>query len=683
MLKTFATTFQQEARLACCTSRLVTQRSFHGTRQCLNESPLPHVPLAVVPGSVAEEQPKAKRTRAKKELKSLRQKKEKASKVPKEPKPVVKSILQEGKLLQQLRDIERPGQSVLLEDVERNVQPSAERPPEALQPNSTTSGKTSASLILAQWGWPRPDNHERTVIVRDYPLKMSEALLLLMHESDKFSEWRKGRNVKVGMNQEPLSIRVKGYAPFVEKIAAELRAFQQEILTSTFSAPIKSAFSNECLLQISKAHGAVAEALDDDQISISYLRARGESLDKTKREIVRAAYENEASVQPTLCYYQAQNTFPSENPLYSVLPFSPLTGSPIEADIGPTFRVERVEGLSVTEELVPPSAHASMGVLQSLDQSPLELEQWLRDFKRVSNAQLIVEASPGHAVIRLPDVKLLTTSSPLSGELGLGTIISWLRNGNGRGAKFYPYVPKPIFEFPSASSRSLLRLTYAEASESFSPVQPGRDSTSTLRYELWREPAKSNVNGPVFGMVLPIDGARSDWFARCEERTSRALDVLVPDSAADLRLTASAVTPLKGEDFPESLRKFAIQMRDRYQEQLEDDASGYLPRTGSPPLSIYYRGKRFILIAYKNVRVNRKCSTSDLGKPFEVITENIVDIDNNLTAGEAVCQISCNPEMNEIQWEQFLKNCAWLTRTGVSKAPPPVFEEDILGTLSL
>lgn len=106
-----------------------------------------------------------------------------------------------------------------------------------------------------------------------------------------------------------------------------------------------------------------------------------------------------------------------------------------------------------------------------------------------------------------------------------------------------------------------------------------------------------------------------------------------------MRFTASTSNPLKEDEFPETLKDFVLQMRDAYQQQLKNGTSEYLPSNGSPPLILYHRGKRFALTSYKNVRVNRKHAVNEAGKPWEVTTENIVGIDNNMTSGEALCKV--------------------------------------------
>lgn len=110
--------------------------------------------------------------------------------------------------------------------------------------------------------------------------------------------------------------------------------------------------------------------------------------------------------------------------------------------------------------------------------------------------------------------------------------------------------------------------------------------------------------------------------------------------AADLRFTAAAVSSLMDEEFPDPLKEFVVRTRDTYQQQLQDDGSEYLPSIGDPPLTIYHQGKRFVLTSFKNVRVNGKHATSEaITKPLEVTTENVVDIDNNMTSGNAVCHV--------------------------------------------
>ena len=199
MLRTLATNLQHEARLAVSASRLAPRRALHASCQRLNESP------STAPPEVTEhsEAPagltvKEKKPRKRKEPKESKEPKPKREKLPKEPKPVVKSVLQEGKLLQQLRDIERPGQSISLEDVER-YRPEESDPdfyhpkyPEEYElrlnnldkhfnkqqmydvlklydirrPSSKFSKKRCAALVLEKWGWPRPGTHDRTTVTR-------------------------------------------------------------------------------------------------------------------------------------------------------------------------------------------------------------------------------------------------------------------------------------------------------------------------------------------------------------------------------------------------------------------------------------------------------------------------------------------------------------------------------------
>lgn len=150
-----------------------------------------------VPGveASAEVKPKAKQIRAKEETREPKPKKQKTEK---EPKPLAKSVLQEGKLLKQLLDIERPGQSISLEDVERyrprDSEPDTWHPEypqryklrlgelqkhfnrqqlydilklyDISRPGSHSPKKNFASLLLDKWGWPRPDSRDRTKVTQ-------------------------------------------------------------------------------------------------------------------------------------------------------------------------------------------------------------------------------------------------------------------------------------------------------------------------------------------------------------------------------------------------------------------------------------------------------------------------------------------------------------------------------------
>ena len=125
------------------------------------------------------------------------------------------------------------------------------------------------------------------------------------------------------------------------------------------------------------------------QIIISYLRTKRESLEKTKRAIVAAAYQVSAashldsqtyqprehpqanlSAKPPLFYHQVpEAATSSETPLYSVLPFSPVTTSSVSADDKPTFRIERANGPigSPVDKLAPVVGDISLGSLSGVD----------------------------------------------------------------------------------------------------------------------------------------------------------------------------------------------------------------------------------------------------------------------------------------------------------------------------
>lgn len=149
---------------------------------------------------------------------------------------------------------------------------------------------------------------------------------------------------------------------------------------------------------------------------------------------------------------------------------------------------------------------------------------------------------PGHIVVPTTGEKSFHFASPLPGAQELNTVLDLVRQRDAHRPNFYPLyvptpkhpcclhltaahhsVPKAIFEYPSASTKSLQRLVYSEVSPSSTgPV-------STLRCDLWVDAEEAGARTPAHGMVLSIEDSWARWRGQCEERTCSTLDVLLPD----------------------------------------------------------------------------------------------------------------------------------------------------------
>lgn len=167
MLRTLASSLH-EGRLGLSASRRSTSRSLTISKICYSDAQPTSSPPA----------PEGAKKRRKRMTSVAKQ----------EAEPVRASILQEGKLLKELRDIERPGQKLTIEDVEqyrprhRTPDPTSRSYPEEYQkvlqrlekafsrgqfyeiaklfgelsPPVNKPKRVYATLVLEKWGWPSP-----------------------------------------------------------------------------------------------------------------------------------------------------------------------------------------------------------------------------------------------------------------------------------------------------------------------------------------------------------------------------------------------------------------------------------------------------------------------------------------------------------------------------------------------
>lgn len=164
MLRTLATALQEGGISASSSRRLLTKPPVCAWRRCFSDTLSDTVPAA---GTGTKKPRKTKK------------------KV--ESEPIVKSVLQESKLRQQLDEFERPGQVITLEDVERyrptsvadpsgsdyaelrkKAQLALEKPFTksqlydiaklyGIKPASDRTKRHYASLVMEKWGWVTPE----------------------------------------------------------------------------------------------------------------------------------------------------------------------------------------------------------------------------------------------------------------------------------------------------------------------------------------------------------------------------------------------------------------------------------------------------------------------------------------------------------------------------------------------
>ncbi|KAF6766296.1 hypothetical protein DFP72DRAFT_13505 [Ephemerocybe angulata] len=701
MLRTLATTFQ-EGRLVASAARILSRRPLHSSRPYYDNLPsiTPDKPL-----SEGEKKPRKRKTPADRPAK--KEPAEKATKK-KASKPVVKSVLQENRLIKDLNETERPGQTITVDDVEkyRNIEltpdPSSPDYPQQFkrrlqalekafngdqlhdilklygiqQSLSKRTKRHCASLILETWGWVRPDGQVEK-IEKVFPLKPSETFLIMMHHNNQVSQWINSREVRVKLQREPLLFNARGPRPLVEDIDAHLSAIQRDIMSSTFKIPINATLSSPQLQAISRSCGTYIESVSPSEVSISYLKSQPGALGRTQRSLLATAYNDTMAPQPSLYYHTGGEASSVEEPLFSLLPCAP---APTHADSKgnyPTYRLERVNNpVGSMDETTPVGVGESLASLHDLDSSKFDFHEWLHQLKESSGTKLIIEASPGHVLLKPVDSGPFTTVSPIEGELTIQRAIDWLQEAK-HSHSFHPFVPKSAFGFQTLASKSFQRLIYSQVTPPSSHPDP---SPKTILRCLIGANEPTDEGSPN-GLALSIEDSPAQFVVQCEAGVTSSLDVLIPERESDLRFTAFAVAPLPLGQYPVDLQEYARKLRDASQvawKAREDEVA--VPTGVNPPLSVYLDGKQYVLTSATNVRMGRRQSATHITSPFELVTETTVDMEN-IGSPSTSCRISCDPDFTGIQWDRFLRNCDWLTRTGVAKNSAPLFEEDFTGGL--
>ena len=183
MFRTLATALQEGGIAASSSRRLLAKPPVCTWRRCLSDT-LSDTPRTAATGTGTKKPRKTKR------------------KV--EDEPIVKSVLQESKLRQQLDEFERPGQAITLEDVERyrptsvadpsgsdyaeqrkKAQLALEKPFTkgqlydiaklyGIEPASDRTKRHYASLVMEKWGWVTPEARK---VVTQSPLTFATHLI--------------------------------------------------------------------------------------------------------------------------------------------------------------------------------------------------------------------------------------------------------------------------------------------------------------------------------------------------------------------------------------------------------------------------------------------------------------------------------------------------------------------------
>ncbi|RXW24786.1 hypothetical protein EST38_g1095 [Candolleomyces aberdarensis] len=600
MLRTLATALQEGGLSASSSRRLLTKPPVCTWRRCFSDS-LADTPPAVGTGT---EKPKKTKRKAQNE-------------------PIIKSVLQESKLRQQLDEFERPGQAITLEDVERYRPTSVADPAGSdyaewrkmaqlpleksfnksqlydiaklygIKPAADRTKRHYASLIMEKWGWVTPE--ARKVVNQSFPLKASEAFLVMQGGQD-FLELSRKKSVKLSLSRNPLSLQVKGPQHIIEEIGAQLRTLQH----------------------------------------------------------------NEASRQPSICYHRIEDGADiADTPLYSVLPFSPSQArQPLNGDV-PTYRIARVHGpLTGNSEILPIDSE-SVESLTTLDSKATTLRQWLNDMQERSTSKVVLEASPGHILMSPVQARQFSVTSPLPGEIELQSVTGWLKQTREYIPTFFSWLPKSIYSFHTTSQNIVERLVYS----STSPKPSGSDALeSVIHCDL------------AMKAVDEADGLGS-LDASCSVGWTSHLDVLIPDRASDLRFTAYNLEPLSDERCPTNLKQYIAQMH----EMANPDQWIEADKRPQPPLTIFHGDQLYVLTSMNRVRTNVKERANETGlgvPPFEVTTETVLDAADSQSMGHTTCKISCDSDASDIQWDRFLRHCQWLTRGVATTQSPPLFEED-------
>lgn len=631
-----------------------------------------------------------------------------------EAEPVRASILQEGKLLKELRDIERPGQKLTIEDVEqyrprhRTPDPTSRSYPEEYQkvlqrlekafsrgqfyeiaklfgelsPPVNKPKRVYATLVLEKWGWPSPS--KTRTIEKEITLNPSELFLAAQHHRTTLAQWVRGKQLKVKRQSSPPLLYARGNQAVVKEIQDFIRNIQQDIATSRFTVPIDVRMSGSKLLTLSTSCGAFLEKISDSVVSISYLRSQPHASSRAERAILSRAYQTQFAESPTTYYQQCEGTATEESP-YSVYPFAPMPSHPISAAGSPGYRIQRTEPQDDQGNVSEGAGF--MKSLKDLESTKFDLHQWLKDLQDETKSELVVEASPGHVVMEPTTSKGYISTSPLPGPRAIDAVTRWVWRANEHRPKFYPTLPNTVFDFETVSSSSYQRLVYSEASPP-TTEQAKHIPTPRSVFQCWINISEPSDDAPASNtLVLPVQNSPLIFTAKCKNGVVADLDVLVPDRDKDLRLTVSAMEELSSDQFPQSLQDYVHKVHAAYKANLSQEGGfeSAVPGGVDPPLVVYHADKRFVLTSVDSVRRNTKHPLNQTDAPQEIVTDTITDFENPSGPGRVTCQVPYNSDLeDQAAWDRFLKDCEWLSRTRSTAAvPEPEFQSrgDILDDL--
>lgn len=533
-------------------------------------------------------------------------------------------------------------------------------------PPKPTKRKCARSIVEQEWNWPsladvRRKKTDTEFSSKTFPLSRHVSFLLLGKDGSQLLQLSLKHNVHVSFSDRPLSLKAEGLSGSLRSLEQDVKGFIAGITQETFALPVKRAVSLALIQHVSRTSGAFLETVDSQKLRIFYSKTHPHTLVLAKELIMQGLCQETFS--PTLAYSTPRSPATKLGSAYSLYPFFPAQALLWAAKGKSYFRVRRVGrwlDAHPYEDMHEPVGIESVTLATGNELTQIKSCLLAMLGKCTSLTSPVIRASPGHFVLGISSPQRTTLTPPLQGSMEITKIVHWINNSPNR-MDLVPCLsdaPRRSRPQEGCTTCSLLYVAVGKGGK-FSHETLRPPTRKVLQFEFVVSPrgdltsqgenADSSREGTHGAVALDntTKGKTLTNRSSCQVGYEGTLDLLRPDRNTDIRFSATNLTSIDPNDWPQQLKNYHQQV-DTF---LSSDRAGAEPE---PPMSVAHSGVVYAL----NSRIQRQTIPSQddpLGFSEEVVWSGSLDEDNHPES--AIHQVVCNNLADDANWASFIQRC--------------------------